>query len=190
MTTEVRNTWINYFQCWQGTNMSKLNSALGNGICAKAEVKKNNVISAIIDILYRHSPNDDIDPTDITFSYLFEIGFSGDEDNDATIRLILNDTTYIATSDESLSDLVSILETQLQEDGFSTESLGGSLYVWSTDDAYLDATVTTLYNSYSTFSGEVIDAEDLLDIGNCLTSEQICDIIQFGKKLISTGCGC
>lgn len=57
MTLEERNTWIQYFQCQQASQLVDLNKSLGNGICTKKAVLKNNVLSCLIEVLYRYDPD-------------------------------------------------------------------------------------------------------------------------------------
>jgi len=187
MTEEVRNTWVNYFQCKQASQMLKLNNSISNGICAKKEVRKNNIISSLLNVITSYQVFED----EVTFAYSFKVEFEDDAsdiDTTVTINAVPYASSDADTVEETLSDLKTLLDVT-----FETLVFGDTIYVWSYSGTYststtVNSSITT--NNTITATNITDDLDTISDIWNCLTSDEVCDIINFTKKYIDTTCGC
>lgn len=188
MTLECRNTWINYFQCKQGTQLNELNKSLSYGICPDKNLRNNTILSMYIDTLLRYVPFDD----EVVFAYAITITKPGAEGSTGTVNVDINSVTYTGSSTGDAKDIADALAADLEAGGFETTVVDNIVYVWSYDPDLEGLFEGSTSNDNADSSDEDLtnNLGVILNLWNCLTLEQICAVIQYMKKYINLKCRC
>lgn len=131
----------------------------------------------------------------VTYAYTFEITREGEETVDITINIGNESIVYSGTGD--LDEILAYFEAQLLASGvydFEVVIIDDVLYVYSYDVTLTFATTTTVTTSDSdeaTITETNIQNSycTILDEINCLTTEQLCCMIEHGYDLLKN-CNC
>lgn len=159
-------------------------------VCDEAELSMV-VVRKYLKYLYKYQPF----AGTVTYAYKFEIVRLTDTTVDINITIGAESITYSGTG--TLNDILTFFKTSFNNSGvyaFVAEVIDGILYIYSFDVALTFLTATTvsttdilratiaqtnIQNTYCT----------ILDLKNCLTTTQLCDIINSGYSLL-TECSC
>jgi hypothetical protein len=188
-----RIKWIRYLQC----NLGELADSSSKAFAYRKknrECLKNDLIllNNIIRILYKYVTFDDI----VTYAYSFT--FTKEVSTSETITLNIAGEAYpyvSSTSDEEdiVDYYLALFNNNVQDPDLYAEKDGNTLYVFSydTDLNFASTTTPDASGDYTTISASSLenDLQDILDLWNCLTNEQICNLIATAHEL-ENGCNC
>jgi hypothetical protein len=191
--TACKETWVNYFQCKQAAKLTNFVNSLSYGICPEKNVRENNVLSSLIDVLYRYEVFED----QVTYAQSITVSIADETiPTDISINVGGNNIMYISAFTGTAEELAQEISTQFLAYNivdFYTEVVGASLYVYSYNTNYDDTTLTEIvYTDPVTIeNNDIRDNLDLiLDLWNCMTFEQFCNIVCYAKKYTNIKCNC
>jgi hypothetical protein len=188
-----RIKWIRYLQCQLGILADTTSKAYAfrkrNRDCLRDDlILLNNVIR----ILYKYVTFDD------TVTYAYSFTFEKDVATPETITLSIDGEVYpYVSSSNDAEDIVDyylgLFNNNVQDPDLYAEKDGTTLYVFSYDtDLNFSSTTTAAASSgYTTITATSMedDLQDILDLWNCLTNDQICELISIAHSLIEE-CDC
>lgn len=187
MTELIRNTWVNYFQCKQASQLLDLNNSVSYGICAKAKVKKNNILMSLINVISSYRVFEE----EVIYAIAIEVT-KEEIIEEGEVEVILDNGTVTSFIGNGTTKEEILLELQesFELNGYETLIKDNFLYVWSYDEEITSTTIGN--NDYATgvFVSILDDLDRILDEWNCLTWDELCNIINFTKKYINTKCNC
>lgn len=160
-------------------------------LCKEAETTME-IVRRYIKTMYKYQPLED----DVTYAYAFTIEVLTEDTVTITINIGAATFTYVGSA--VLADILEDLETDILASvtyDFEVTVIDSILYVYSFDTDLTFATATTVSSSnedIATIEKENIQntyCEILLDDVNCLTTKQLCGIINHGYDLLES-CQC
>ena len=187
-----RTKWIQYLQCQLGTLADTTSKAYAfrkrNKECLRNDlILLNNVIR----ILYNYVTFDDV----VTYAYSFT--FTKTSALSDTLTLTIGAQTFVLVTSGDGEDIASSYFTTLdgsaQVPELYAEIDGNTLYVFSYSSS-LDYTATSTVASLNSLTTTAVasledDLQEILDLWNCLTEEQICSLIALAHSL-EDDCDC
>lgn len=193
ITDVDRIKWIRYLQCDLGELADTTSKAFAfrkrNRECLKDDLF---LLNNIIRILYNYVTFDD------TVTYAYSFTFSKSVSTPETITLTIGSDSYpYVSSSSDAEDIVdyylTLFNDNAQDPDLYAEKDGTTLYVFSydVDLNYSSTTTATASGGYTTIATASMenDLQDILDLWNCLTNDQICSLISFGHG-ITEECNC
>lgn len=187
-----RIKWIRYLQCNLGTLADTTSKAFAyrkkNRECLRDDlILLNNVIR----ILYDYVTFDDV----VTYGYSFT--FTKTSASSDTITLTIGAQTFVLVTSGDGEDIASsyftTLDTGVQSPELYAELDGNTLYVFSYSNSLNFASTSTVTSSNSLTTTTITSLEDslqdILNLWNCLTNDQICSLISIAYEL-EDGCNC
>jgi hypothetical protein len=191
MTQSCKNTHILYIQGLYATLANTYLSKLNIGkVCKEAELHLD-ITRAYLDSLCNYQVFEEA----ITYAYSFEILRVGEDTVDITINIGTATETYNGTGD--LTEILAYFESQFLTNTdyeFEVYINEDILYIYSYDATLTFATTTTV--SSSDEDQATIDETNMqntyctiLDQWNCLTTDEMCNMICHSHKLLKS-CNC
>jgi hypothetical protein len=188
-----RIKWIRYLQCNLG-NLADITSKAFAYRKRNRDCLKNDLIllNNIIKILYRYVAFDGV----VTYAYSFT--FSKDVATPETITLNIDGEAYpYISSSDNVEDIVNyyydLFQNNVETPDLYAEKDGNTLYVFSYDTSLTFSSTTTpdASNDYTTIVATSMEnnLQDILDLWNCITNEQLCSLIYIAHAL-ENDCQC
>lgn len=184
MITSCKNTYITDIQCRLAELALQESNALKIGRPCLEREQNIKVIASYLPLLYCYKT------FDATVTYCYRFVFLPFIDTQ-TVSLTIGTETFTYTGEYlGIKDYFYQQITNNTTYDFQVFSHQGMLYVYSYDNALSFSTQTTSSNEFILVTINMQDSyESLLNIWNCLTSEQICGIINNVYK-ITGECNC
>jgi hypothetical protein len=188
-TVECRDNHIRAIQCLQSTYAETLNTAVSlYGKNSECVIETNNQVTAFLRLLCDYSPF--TTTLENAFKITFASGttpstFEGTIGGNA-FNIALNGTTGEARALEAYNGLLSNSDFITQKvAGLVDMVLDGSiLYFWSYPSIVLTISATTGVTTEDIESSPCA----ILDLINCLTTKQVCDILNKTYELLGVNC--
>jgi hypothetical protein len=194
LVTDIdRIKWIRYLQCNLGELADTTSKAFAyrkrNKECLQDDLF---LLDNVIRILYNYVTFDDV----VTYAYSFT--FTKDVATSETITLNIDGDAYPYTSSSAdVTDIVdyyyTLFQDNVQTPDLYAEKDGNTLYVFSYDTAltFSSTTAPAASGGYTTIASASLenDLQDILDLWNCITNEQLCSLISLAYAL-ETDCQC
>lgn len=185
--------WIRYLQCDLGNLANNTTKAFSYRKRNK-ECLKNDLIllNNIIRILYKYKTFDDV----VTYAYSFT--FTKDVATPETINLNIGADSYpYVSSSSDVEDIVdyylALFNDNTQSPDLYAEKDGNTLYVFSYSNtlSYSSTATATASGGYTSIAVSSMEdnLQDILDLWNCLTNDQVCSLISLGHDLTEE-CNC
>lgn len=191
MTQDCKNTHILYIQSLYATLSNTYLSKLNIGKICKEAALNLDISRAYLSSLCDYQVFEE----DVTFAYSFEITRIGEDTVDISITIDTETVTYSGTGD--LTAILVYFETQFLTNGTYTFQVYISediLYIYSYDIG-LNFGSTVTVSSSDTDEATIAETNmentycTILDQWNCLTTEELCDIICHSHSILK-GCNC
>lgn len=183
MLTSCLHTHINDIQCKYADLAYQHSNALSIGrVCTERE-SYIKIVASYLQLLYCYKTFD----AQVTYAYNFK--FNGFENT--LVSITIGTDTFSATIDstEALQTFLSLITASTDYDllGFISNNV---LYIYSYDTNLTFGTTTTVSDEDLIVTTNMEDTYNtILDIWNCITSDQVCSIINNAKKLTGQ-CNC
>lgn len=188
-----RIKWIRYLQCNLGTLADTTSKAYAfrkrNRDCLRNDlILLNNVIK----ILYRYVAFDDV----VTYAYSFTFEKNVSTSETITLNIDGEPYPYVSSSDD-VTDIVNyyydLFQNNIENPDLHAEKDGNTLYVFSYDNTltFSSTTVPNASNGYTTITATSMEdnLQDILNLWNCITNEQLCSLIYIAHAL-ENDCQC
>lgn len=193
MTLNSKNRHLQYLQCLQESYASKLYKSLSYGNCPEEKLILNEMLTYIIRVVRRYTPFD----SEVTYAYKFT--FTRVEENEEVeVEIDIDGVNWTYSGTGSANDIVDFFYSEIN-DGTTTpeyyaEKDGDILYIYSYDeDADYSLTTTLTIDNEDLLTGTssslINDTDEILNLWNCITNDELCSIINLKKK-IETNCNC
>lgn len=191
MTQACKNTHIQYIQYLyaqlSNTYLTKLN--IGKQ-CLEAELHLD-IARSYLDSLCNYQVFEE----EITYAYSFNITRVGEDS--VNINITIGTESIIYSGSGTLEEILIYFETQFSNStdySFEIYVNEDILYIYSYDNTLTFSTTTTVSSSNSDEATiEETNMQNtyctILDFQNCLTTEEICTIIQHSQKILKE-CNC
>lgn len=193
ISDEDRIKWIRYLQC----ALANVANSTGKAVAFRKrsrECLKNDLIllNNVIRILYKYTSF----ASQPTYAYSFT--FTRSAYTTDTLTLTIGAQTFVkAVTTDTEESIVDYYESVLVPSGTNpdlySEADDDTLYVWSSSPtlSYSSTSTLTSLNSTTTVTATSMenDLQDILDLWNCLTNEQLCELISVVKDL-DEECNC
>lgn len=191
MTQDCLNTHILYTRYLFISKYDAYLTKLNIGKQCKEGYRNLRIVTEYMKSYCSYQPFED----DVTYAYTFDITRVGEETVDITINIGLDTFTY--SGDGTLEEILAYFQLQILASGiydFEVAIIDNVLYVYSFDATLTFSTTTTVTTSDSdeaTITETNIQNSycTILDELNCLTTEQLCCMIQHGYDLLKN-CNC
>lgn len=191
MTQDCKNTHILYIQGLYATlSNTYLNKLKIGKVCKEAELHLD-ITREYLDSLCSYQVFDDT----VTYAYNFTITREGEDTVDINITINMESFTY--SGDGDLEEILAYFKAQIEANvtyDFEVYIDDDILYVWSYDAGMAFSDTTTVSTSDS--DEATIEAEnmentycEILDFINCLTTEEICKLIEHSHQILKN-CNC
>lgn len=194
LITDVdRIKWIRYLQCNLGELADTTSKAFAyrkrNKECLQDDLF---LLDNVIRMLYNYVTFDDI----VTYAYSFTFTKAVATPETITLTIGANSYPYVSSS-SNVEDIVDyyygLFENNVQSPDLYAEKDGNTLYVFSYDTSltFSSTTTTNASGNYTTITAASMedDLQDILDLWNCITNEQLCSLISLVHAL-ETDCQC
>lgn len=194
LTTNCLNAKLANLQCKNANMGAKVSNALSVGHpmlpCLRRDfVTVNHILQ--IGMCYKAFSAPVTYATKITFN---KIG----TDN-TTVTLAIGATTY--TPYTGTGDSISIatffkdvLDAAIVGIDYEVERVGNVLYIYSYDSSASFSDITTVVSSNTSVTSDIVNIqnnlEEILNLWNCLTEQELCEVITFAQCLETDDCGC
>lgn len=195
--TCINNNILN-IQCKHGVLGSTLNAHLSGGTRKIACLNRYNVATGyLLNILRGYTPFQNT----VTYAYKFTFTREAGDTTSATVTMTMKNivvgqapiTAYTGTG--SGADIAAHFESVINAASlgitYYTERVGNVLYVYSYDSNVSFSDVSTLGSSTTKVTATTKSLEnnldEILNIWNSLTEQELCNLITFATKTASTG---
>jgi len=191
MTQDCLNTHILYTRYLFIDKMDNYLTKLNIGKQCKEGYKNLRIVREYMKSYCSYQPFEDT----VTYAYSFEITRVGEDTVDIIINIGLDTFTYTGTGDLEEINTYFITEALASSNyTFEARTIDDILYIYSFDNSLTFATATTVSTSDSdeaTITETNLENSycTILDELNCLTTEQLCCMIQHGYSLLQD-CNC
>jgi len=192
---------IQDLQCRHASWLAKYNQSLSLGECADKWVNNNIAISNYIKVLYRYIPftytvtNADsvtitIIPNDTVQTYNISISYNGES---------LVNFSGTGTQETIIDEIVTFINTGTNSHEYYCVNDNNTLYLYTYGNtaAFGDVPLVTISESYNnivelSYESNSISEDDLYvisDLWNCISEDDLCDIVCKIKSLMDN-CNC
>jgi len=182
-----KNKHLQNLQCLQEEYGAKLYKSLSYGNCPEEKLILNEMLTYIIRVLRRY----EVFTSEVTYAYSFTFERLI-EDDSVTVSIDIDGTSWSYTGTGTAEEIVTYFYQQINDNTttpeFKAERVGAILYIYSyatAVDFSATNTITISDEDILTVTDSTMedDLDDILDIWNCVTSDQICEIINLKKKI-------
>jgi len=190
------NTHINNIQCKQATLLQSLVTALSYGTCTWEKLNTKNIsTSYLVNRIKCYTPFEE------EVTYASKIVFTKPHTSTVTVDLsigVVNFTQYNAagTAEDIVDHFLNDINNNTTSPDFYAEKIDNILYIYSYDTgaSFTDVTTVTIVDALNTTSGAISslenDLDEILNIWNCSTEDQMCSMIKYATSLVDEDCGC
>ena len=187
------NTNILNIQCNHGTLGATLSDQLSAGTRKVVCLNRYNVATGyLLDIIRSYTPFE----SPVTYAYKFT--FNKSDASTARVDMIFDINVLIYNSTGSGEDIAIYFETAIKagssfSNNYYVERVGNVLYLYSYDSSasFSDNGVLTTTSSKATVSAASLenDLDQILNIWNSITQQELCNLITFATKTASASNG-
>lgn len=185
------NNHILNIQCKHGALGTRLATALSAGSRKSVCLDRYNVaVSRLLRLLRCYKAF----TAEVTYAY--KITFTRDSSGTTTVDVTLKDNILTQYSGTGTAEEIAIFfQNQLDAGGltvdYKTERVGSTLYVYSYDAAasFADTTTIAVGNTAVSYTATNLqnDLDEILNLWNSLTEDQICSIVTMATKFADNG---